>query len=310
MLKYEFTKNSKVVNVKGVDVLVREIRALTDFSASHDFIQKGTVGGYIESEYNLSQKGTCWLDKDSVVLGEGRLLGKAYLKSGMIYDKAQVTDAFVDTSIIKGLTAIWGASKIIRSTIEGNSNIFGSTYIDASRLEDFSVCFAEGADEEIRGNVVIVSCQLSDCIIEMFKDGEVRAQNVKGTTIEMAIMSRTHLSSVHFINATDMRFHSDLDEWNELEGTPLKDLYIVDTSLWMLDSKIGGQASLHGNLSFARATVTDYAIVRNESKARQSFANSTLMDMSSVVFKSSITEEAKHTLQLSSDEQIIFENNI
>lgn len=308
MSKYEFTGNSKVVNVRGVDVLVREIRALKDFASSHTFIQKGTLGGYIETEYNLSQKGTCWLDSDSVVLGGGKLLGKAYLKSGMVYDKAQVTDAFVDTSVIKGLSAIWGVSKIIRSTVEGNSNIFGSTYIEDSLLEDFSVCFAEGADENMRGNVVIESCELSDCIIEMFKDGEVRAQNVKGDTIEMAIMSRTHLASVRFRNATDMRFHSERDEWNELEGTPLKELFIVDTSLWMSDSKIFGHVTLKGDLSFARTMVTDFAIVENESKARQSLADSSLLDVSSVVFKSSITEEAKHTFQLSSDEQIVFEN--
>ena len=52
-MKYELTNETKAVNGK---TLFR-IRALEDFSN----VKAGDLGGWIESESNLSQEGTCWV---------------------------------------------------------------------------------------------------------------------------------------------------------------------------------------------------------------------------------------------------------
>lgn len=53
------------------------IRALKDFSD----VKKGDLGGYVESEYNLSQTGNCWIYDDSIVGLGARIIDNAMLKN-------------------------------------------------------------------------------------------------------------------------------------------------------------------------------------------------------------------------------------
>ena len=52
-MKYELTNESLDI---GTKTLFR-IRALEDFSS----VKAGDLGGWVESESNLSQEGTCWV---------------------------------------------------------------------------------------------------------------------------------------------------------------------------------------------------------------------------------------------------------
>ena len=46
------------------------IKALKDFSN----VKKGDIGGYVESEKNLSQDGNCWIYDNAVVMGNAKVL--------------------------------------------------------------------------------------------------------------------------------------------------------------------------------------------------------------------------------------------
>lgn len=82
------------------------IRALRDFS----FLSKGDMGGYVQSEANLSQEGNCWIDPTSVVLENAVVEGNVELDR---------------EASIRGETHIDGDAQIFYANISGKSSISG-----------------------------------------------------------------------------------------------------------------------------------------------------------------------------------------
>src|SRR5574344_1081445 len=75
--KYELTDETLEW---GTHILHR-IKALKEFAE----VKKGDLGGWVESEYNLSQDGTCWVYDDAKVFENARISLDA-----IIYNNAQV----------------------------------------------------------------------------------------------------------------------------------------------------------------------------------------------------------------------------
>lgn len=80
--KYELTKESKTIelvheNTPPTQVIVCRIRALQNFGnrATGRAVQKGDFGGWVQSEDNLSQEGTCWLFDDAIGCENSRRSG-------------------------------------------------------------------------------------------------------------------------------------------------------------------------------------------------------------------------------------------
>jgi NDP-sugar pyrophosphorylase family protein len=69
--KYELTKDTIVH--EGVELY--RIRALRDFGC----VTKGDLGGFIEKEANLSQKGNCWVLDDAKVYNRARVSDNALI---------------------------------------------------------------------------------------------------------------------------------------------------------------------------------------------------------------------------------------
>ena len=67
--KYILTEEAKEV---GGHILHR-IQAMRDFGG----VQKGDLGGWVESEENLSHDGDCWIFDNGRVFGDGRVFGNA-----------------------------------------------------------------------------------------------------------------------------------------------------------------------------------------------------------------------------------------
>lgn len=110
------------------------IEALKDFGN----IRKGTLGGFVQSTYNLSQEGTCWIAHDAKV-----------------YDSAIVSkDAFVCS-----LSCIYGNARV-----RGNAIVSGSAWIaDNAEIYDFAKIYGEieiTNDVTINGNAKI-GCDLA-----------------------------------------------------------------------------------------------------------------------------------------------------
>ena len=83
MKKYELTSETKVID--GVEL--RRIKALNSFGN----IKKGELGGWIESEKNLSQYGDAWVGVNATVRGNATVGGNATVRgNATVGDKADV----------------------------------------------------------------------------------------------------------------------------------------------------------------------------------------------------------------------------
>lgn len=141
--KYELTDTS--IRLDDKTTLYR-IRALKDFNN----VEKGTFGGFVESEDNLSQEGDCWIydnakvygnakvsndarvEDESCVFGNARVFGDAVVSNmAKVYENAKVyKSAWIQyNSKVHGDTEISG-----RATIRDDSDIFGSAHVTENSI--------------------------------------------------------------------------------------------------------------------------------------------------------------------------------
>lgn len=135
--KYELMKENTKVLADGT--VLYQIRALRDVS----YHRVGDLGGYVESEDNLSPEGRCWVDKSSIVYGKAVVSEDAFLGHGSIVR---------GTSDLNSPTKVSGDAYLYNSTVFDGAFVFGNT-----RLRDASI----GKN----GNISSNSCwlQIGDC---------------------------------------------------------------------------------------------------------------------------------------------------
>lgn len=73
MKKYELTGETKKIEVHFEEVTLHRIRAIKDFGN----VKAGDLGGWIEKEENLSQKGKAWVYGNAMVCGNAEVYGNA-----------------------------------------------------------------------------------------------------------------------------------------------------------------------------------------------------------------------------------------
>lgn len=83
MRKYKLTEDTVQITRNGAKITLYRVQALRDFGD----IKAGDLGGYIESEANLSHNGDCWIFDNAKVFGSAKVGGKA-----KVYDNARVSD--------------------------------------------------------------------------------------------------------------------------------------------------------------------------------------------------------------------------
>lgn len=155
--KYELVPERQIV-VAGTTLY--RIRALKDFGN----VKAGTLGGFIGSERNLSQEGTCWVadeaqvydqavvSDDAQIYGLGRVyghgrvgdkgqvLGNAQVfengwvfKNGVVFDNAKVFGAAQvrDKGMAYGDSEIFDNVRVVNSgQVCGHARIGGKTVVD------------------------------------------------------------------------------------------------------------------------------------------------------------------------------------
>ena len=73
MKKYEFTGETKEINLLFRTATLHRIRAVVEFG----FVKVGDLGGWIEKEENLSHEGKAWVCGDAEVWGNAKVCGDA-----------------------------------------------------------------------------------------------------------------------------------------------------------------------------------------------------------------------------------------
>lgn len=129
--KYIITDETKVVNGHTL----HRIQAIKSF----DNIKKGDIGGWIEVEDNLSQKGNCWVYNNAKVYGCGRIYDNVKILNNVeIFDCAFIFNDVIITGnakiygnvLIYDNVAICGNVKIYENAhIYGNAHIYNNAEI-------------------------------------------------------------------------------------------------------------------------------------------------------------------------------------
>lgn len=145
--KYELTSETKGK--------LRRIRALKDIE--HFGVKKGDLGGYVESEENLSQDGDAWVHDGAEVYDNAQVFGSAIVSdtarvygdatvsgnawvygSAQVYGKAQVCDnaLVLGNALVSDKATVYGAAWVNenaqvfgRATIAGGASIYGNSRV-------------------------------------------------------------------------------------------------------------------------------------------------------------------------------------
>lgn len=102
---------------------MHRIKALKDFGD----VKTGDIGGYVESEDNLSQDGNCWIDDIAIVKDEAKVLDNAIIKG-----RAQVLDNAIvfNNATVSGNAIVNNHSKVYdNSMVSGNAIINGTSKV-------------------------------------------------------------------------------------------------------------------------------------------------------------------------------------
>ncbi|BFH15577.1 hypothetical protein J6TS7_56260 [Paenibacillus dendritiformis] len=127
--KYEFTGEMTTEIAEGAKL--HRIRAIRDFGD----VKAGDLGGWVESEKNLSHEGHCWVYDDSAIFGSASVLGNSKVKNeSMIYDSACVdSGAVIDNSEVFGSAQVSGFAQVAkgslvyqRALISGDTKVFNA----------------------------------------------------------------------------------------------------------------------------------------------------------------------------------------
>ena len=83
--KYELLQSDR--RTLGNGTVVYRIRALRDFWE----VKAGELGGYVQSEDNLSHEGKCWVYGDAMVIEHARVSEDAHVSDSLVFGHAQVS---------------------------------------------------------------------------------------------------------------------------------------------------------------------------------------------------------------------------
>ena len=131
--KYRLTDKSIMVSGNKL----YRIEALRDFSDERA-VKAGDLGGYIQSEKNLSHEGNCWVYDYACVYDNAAIYGDATVSNySCIHDNAEI----YDNAVVRGYARIWDHARVYDgSRVCGNAEVFG--YAKISNFAEIydSVC--------------------------------------------------------------------------------------------------------------------------------------------------------------------------
>lgn len=157
--KYEITNESKIINGQRV-YRIEAARDLTLIDGTK--VHKGDPGGFIQSEYNLSQDGICWAGENSCICGGSWFYDPETGGSRCMnqdpgaeveppeFDGAVVSEnAYIfDEVLVSGHAKVYGNAVVFdHVTIFGNSAVHG----EACVFNDVKIC----GSVDISGNAFV-----------------------------------------------------------------------------------------------------------------------------------------------------------
>ena len=167
MKKYEMLLEEKVLKIDGRKLY--RIRALKDFGN----VKEGDLGGWIESEDNLSHEGSCWITDEARVFDDALICDDAIIRdhakiygSSKIHGKSEVSGRAVvygmakvcNSKTISGLTtkrtvvynsriadraAVYDLAQVYNGCVDGHAKLYGSAKVLYGQIHDFAEVYGE-----------------------------------------------------------------------------------------------------------------------------------------------------------------------
>lgn len=132
MAPYRLTRETKRI---GNKVLYR-IQATAPIEKLG--VESGDLGGWIESEANLSQGGSCWVGDDATVMDEATVVDNAVVAgSAFVHQSAKINDfaKVYDNAEVSGRAYIMGSAEIFEDArITGNPLLGGDTRVSGNTV--------------------------------------------------------------------------------------------------------------------------------------------------------------------------------
>lgn len=145
-MKYEFT--GEVKNIGGK--ILHRIRAVRDIPEQN--VKAGDLGGWLETEENLSHDSAAW------VTGEAWVMGRAYVTdSTLVAGKALVTgEALVtDSAHVMGAALVTDSARVMgEARVSGKARVTGKAWVMGTACVTGKAC--------VSGNARVMKS--SDCI--------------------------------------------------------------------------------------------------------------------------------------------------
>ena len=138
--KYELTNETREFQGR----VLHRIRALKDFGC----VRAGDLGGWVEKEGNLSQRGACWVYENARVFENARVTGNAWVyENARVFENAWVTG----NAQVYGSARVYGDALVFENAwVYGNAQVYGSARVYGNAL------VFENA--RVHGNAVITGC--------------------------------------------------------------------------------------------------------------------------------------------------------
>lgn len=147
---------------KKYELIESDIKGLYRVKALKDFgdVKKGDIGGYVQSEDNLSHQGYCWVYDNAKIYDDAR-----------IYGNSQVSDC----AVVQGNARIYGNSQVSDcAVIQDNARIYGDSEVwDYAIIRDNALIYGDiviSGNAFIGGDTEIKTGRHIGCIEEKFKN--------------------------------------------------------------------------------------------------------------------------------------------
>ena len=180
-MKYEFTGETRAIVKNNIEIVLKRIRALRDLCPTQmdGEVHKGDIGGWIESEDNLSHLDMCWVDEEAMVFEQAVVKDNAYICGNSRVEESAVVcdDACADENAV-----VAGKATLANyATVYGNAQIRGLATADGDII--------------IKGNTVLTSIAESDDCIKKDNKTNTISNIAKVTGFRAEIDSFTEDSS-------------------------------------------------------------------------------------------------------------------
>lgn len=136
-------KKCEITDIESTDLPgAYRIRALQDIPRYG--VKAGDLGGFVQSDYNLSQYGDCWIGDEglvafkSQVTNDARVCGFASLYgNATVVDNALVTGNAIisDYAWVGGSTRVYGDALVVdNACLEDNARVFGKALVSGETI--------------------------------------------------------------------------------------------------------------------------------------------------------------------------------